>query len=285
MKICILGNCQAQHLEMMLGVANQDVQIDRLPPVFMMQDSDKDGVYEKLNGADAIFAQRISREYNLDWVSSAEVRREFGDKVTVWPNIYFDGYFPGVQYVYLAKWGKLLSPLGEYHFEQVRSAHAAGKSVEEAIDAFAGDGLFETSPDPFGGSLDQLRARESDVDAPISDAIAESLAESRQFYTPNHPVNGLLTVMLERLATKADIRIDSQRAAAAPYRLDECYIATSPAIVSRFELPFDHTTIYRGRDIVSVEPHAVTLGGARDYDSKSLVEAFYRLYDAVRTCS
>lgn len=270
---------------MMLGVANQNVQINRLPPVFMMQDADKDAVYSHLRSADAIFAQRISREYGIDWVASDEVRREFGDKVTVWPNIYFDGYFPGVQYVYLSKWGKLLSPLGEYHFEQVRAAHAAGKTVDEAVEAFAGEALFGASPDPFGGSLDQLRAREVDVDAPISDAIEESVAESRQFYTPNHPVNGLLAKMLERLAARAGVPLDSAKAAGAPYRLDECYIATSPAIVSRFGLPFDQTTVYRGREVISVEPHTVTLGGPRDYDSGSLVEAFYKLYDAVRAHS
>jgi hypothetical protein len=282
MKICIPGNCQAQHMEMMLGIANPELEILRLDPVFMMKKTDKDAVYSKLGAADIVFTQRISKEYDLDWISSSEVRRAFGEKVTVWPNIYFDGYFPGVQYVYLAKWGKLLSPLGEYHFEQVRGAHAAGKTVDEAVDAFAGEALFEASPDPIGDSLDRLRSRETDVDVSISDSIADSLAASRQFYTPNHPVNELLAKMLEKLTERADLAFDADKAIAAPYRLDECYIAASPAIVRRFGLPFDQTTIYRGREIISVEAHKVTLGGAHDYDSRSLVEAFYRLYDAVR---
>jgi hypothetical protein len=68
--------------------------------------------------------QRVSNEFDIDWIASSRVREAFGDKVTVWPNIYFDGYFPGVQYVYLAHWGKLLSPLGEYHFEQIRAAQS-----------------------------------------------------------------------------------------------------------------------------------------------------------------
>ena len=36
MKICIAGNCQAQHMEMMLGVGNGDLEVKRLPPVFMI---------------------------------------------------------------------------------------------------------------------------------------------------------------------------------------------------------------------------------------------------------
>jgi hypothetical protein len=282
MKICIPGNCQAQHMEMMLHIANPDLEIARLAPVFQMQKSDKDVVYSKFQEADFILTQRISGEYNIDWIASNELRREFGDKVAVWPNIYFDGYFPGVQYIYLANWGKLPSPLGEYHFEQIHAAHAAGKTVEQAVDSFAGEGLFETSPDPINGSLGQLRAREADVDVPISDAIADGLAESRQFYTPNHPVNGLLGVMLQRLAARAGIKFDCKKAVAAPYRLDDLYIAASPAVVSRFRLPFDHQAVYRGREVVAIEPYAVMLGDAREYDSHSLVEAFYRLYDAVR---
>jgi hypothetical protein len=281
MKVCIPGNCQAQHMEMMLGIAQPGVEIVRLDPVFLMSDADKDGVYEKLAAADVILTQRIADEYNLRWIASAEVKRVFGNKVAVWPNIYFDGYFPGVQYIYLGKWGKLLSPLGEYHFAQIHAAHAAGKSVDEALEAFAGERLFENSPDPIGDSLGQLRAREADVDVPISDAIAEAHAGTRQFYTPNHPVNGLLATMLTRLARHAGIEIDTEKAAAAPYRLDEFYIAASPAIVNRFSLPFDHEAVYRGREVVAVDPHTITLGDVRNYDSRALVAAFFRLYDAV----
>jgi hypothetical protein len=150
------------------------------------------------------------------------------------------------------------------------------------VEDFAGERLFESSPNPIGGSLDQLRAREADVDVPISDAIADCVAAQRQFYTPNHPVNALLGVMLQRLTARAHIKLDADRASGAPYKLDECYIAASPAIVNRFKLPFDHRTVYRGRQIVAVEPHTVTLGGVFDYDSHSLVEAFYRIYDVVR---
>lgn len=281
MKICIAGNCQAQHMEMMLGIGSPGVEVSRLPPVFMMTDADKDRIYGEFQAADLVFMQRVSTEYGIGWIASDEVRSTFGDKVTVWPNIYFDGYFPGVQYVYLAGWGKLLSPLGEYHFEQVRACHRAGKSVEQALDAFAGEGLFDTAPDPIGASLERLRAREGDVDVPISDIIADSHAAKRQFYTPNHPVNDILALMTGRLAGRNGITFDAPKAAAAPYRLDECDIATSPAIVRRFELPFDRDTIYRGREIGSIERHTVHLGDHRDYDLRTLVEAFYRLYDAV----
>jgi len=285
MKVCILGNCQAQHLEMMLAISCPTADVERLPPVFMFKDGQKDEIYSKLKAADVIFAQRISNEYNINWIASDEIRREFNGSVVVWPNIYFDGYFPGVQYVYLGSWGKLLSPLGEYHFGQIRSAHAHGKRVDEAVECFSGERLFEDSPSPFDASLDQLRAREADVDTPISDLISDTMAEQRLFYTPNHPANRLLAGMLGRLSEKAGISVDIEKASSAPYRLDDVYIAASQAIVRRFDLPFDHSPVYRGRELLAVEPNVVTLGDPRDYDARSLVEAFYRLYDAVRAYS
>src|ERR1700755_1846418 len=144
MKVCIFGNCQAQHLEMMLGIAGENVELIRLKPVFEMQHADKEYVYAQFASADVIFSQRITDEYNIEWSASTAIRKAFGQKVVVWPNIYFDGYFPGVQYVYLDKWGKLLSPLGDYHFSQIRTAYAAGKTVSDALEDYSGERLFQT---------------------------------------------------------------------------------------------------------------------------------------------
>lgn len=282
MKICILGNCQAQHMEMMLATARRDIQVLRLDPVFMMTAEHKDGVYAKLAEADFVFAQRISDEFKLDWLSSAEIKKSLGDKVTVWPNIYFDGYFPGVQYIYLGGWGKLLGPLTDYHFEQISAAHLRGASVTEAREAFSEDPLFEKAPDPFGRSLAQLRARETDVDVTISDFMEQNLAAQRLFYTPNHPLNELLGEMLRRLTERAGLEFDVAKAVAAPYRLDECYIPASPAIVRKFGLPFDSEPTYRGRAVTSVADHKVELGETQLYSPETLVEAYYRVYDVVR---
>lgn len=280
-KVCILGNCQAQHLETMLKMSRPDVEVLDLEPVFMMTAEHHAAVYDKLGMADLIFAQRISNEFKLDWLSSEHVRAAFGSKVTVWPNVYFDGYFPGVNYIYHGSWGKLLSPLLEYHFEPLTAAFEAGLSVEQAIDRFAGEGLLAATPDPFGASLAQLHARESDVDVAISDHLALRIGRERCFYTPNHPTNELLGELLSRLLVHVGQASDVTRGVAMPYRLDEVYIATSPAVVGRYDLPFDRETRYVGREILGVEGSSVKLGGARVYDLTALTEAFYRLYDNV----
>ncbi|MGX5734059.1 WcbI family polysaccharide biosynthesis putative acetyltransferase [Bosea thiooxidans] len=280
-KVCILGNCQAQHLETMLKLSRPDVEVLNLEPVFMMTAEHHAAVYDRLGAADLIFAQRISNEFKLDWLSSEHVRATFGSKVTVWPNVYFDGYFPGVNYIYHGSWGKLLSPLLEYHFQPLTAAFKAGLSVEQAIDRFAGEGLLAATPDPFEVSLAQLRGREADVDVAISDHLAERIGRERCFYTPNHPTNELLGELLARLLGHVGEAIDVTKGVAMPYRLDEVYIAASPAVAGRYDLPFDREPRYVGREILGVEGSSVKLGGAKTYDLIGLTEAFYRLYENV----
>ena len=280
-KICILGNCQAQHLESMLAIACPDVEVLKIEPVFMMTAEHHATLYDTLGKADFIFAQRISDEFKLDWLASTTVKATFGSKVTVWPNVYFDGYFPGVTYIYLGGWGKLLSPLVEYHFDQVAKAYKTGKSVDEAIQSYAGDSLFATSPDPFDQSLQQLRSREAEADIKISDIIEQKSASNRFFYTPNHPTNELLGELLRRLTAHVGLDGNIAEAVAMPYRLDDVYIAASPAVVRRYGLEFDEDSRYRGREIASIDGQRITFGEVCDYDPRSLTESFYRLYDVV----
>lgn len=264
----------------MLLTCGRDVKVPRLKPVFQMRQEDHAQVYEALAAADVVFAQRISDEFKLDWLSTAVVRATFGTKTVVWPNVYFDGYFPGVGYIYHRPYGKLLSPLRDYHFLPLLHAYQAGRTVDEAIHLFAGEGIFDKVADPFGASLDQLRAREADCDVTISDHIAAQNRESRVFYTPNHPTNELLGEVLRRLTEAVGISADIPGGVAMRYRLDQIYIAASPAVVRRYGLGFDRETRYRGCAVESVSEQAVQLGAAQEYDLRALTEAFYRIYYA-----
>ena len=284
MKICILGNCQAQHLEMMLSFGNKTLSIDRLPPVFDLKLEDKDKIYNALHQADVIFAQRIANEFGLTFISSNELRIHFGNKIVVWPNIYFDGIFPGIQYIYHNKFGKLLGPLGDYHFSQIYQSHKLGMSVQDAVVAFSGNGVFHKTPDPIGLSLEQLRERELECDVQISDYLESNWRNRRLNYTPNHPTNHVLGEMLTRLCKFANVRANRAKAENAPYRLDQIYIPASSSIIRRFSLPYDEDKPYKGNS-VSFYQRRVELGSELDYDPIALVVEFYRVYDFIRSNS
>jgi hypothetical protein len=280
-KVCFLGNCQAQLLETMVRIADPSIAVERFKPVFLMTAEDHEPTYAAMKRADIVFAQRIAQEFGKSWLASAEVRATFGAKTIVWPNIYFDGIFPGIQYIYMGRGEKLVGPLGDYHFSQIARCFETGESVEAALDAFVGERLFQIFPDPIGESLQRLRERESDADLVISDHIEARYADDRCFYTPNHPTNETIGEMLRRMAGRAGLRLDVEKAVKGPYRLDEVYVAASRAITRKLRLPYDPEPSYLGREVLGIEGLKVSLGKPKRYTPEDLTAAYYDVYRRV----
>jgi hypothetical protein len=264
-------------LEVMFATATPDVSLTRLEPVFEMQEGRKDGVLQAMNDADFIFAQRTSDDFFLPWLTPGALRAAFGAKCLIWPNIYFDGYFPDTGYIYKHGIGKLLSPLEDYHLAPLISACRRGMGVEDAVKEIerfdaAGGACFEAS-------FTQLERREQNVDVAISDFLRAEAARRRIVYTPNHPYNDVLAELGARLARKAGIVFDQDAAARIGYILDRIYLSAFPSIVQELSLPFDAATPFRGVEVVEVMPERITLGAARNYSLQELVEAYWRIYE------
>jgi len=283
-RLAILGNCQAQMLEGMFSLYSPDLRVDRLPPNFQMKACDENAVCATLAGADIVFAQRVAPSYHLPWLTPEGLRAALGSKVAIWPNLYFDGYTPGVHYIYLDDWGKLCSPLEDYHLHEVVDAYRAGADAGKAATILAAGPA--TDEDSFNASLTELRSRETEVDVPISDYAAQMVATQRCFYTPNHPKNLMLAEMGRRLAAAAGVAFDADAAASCfATRLDRIYIPAAPATVRRYKLRFDHVALYRGVEVTDVCPGQVILGEPRCFDTQALVDQFYRIYQmALSVC-
>jgi hypothetical protein len=278
-KLVISGNCQAQLLEGMFATAAPDVSLTRLEPVFKMREERKEQVLQAMSDADFIFMQRTSKNFFLPWLTPGALRAAFGAKCIVWPNIYFDGYFPDTGYIYKHGIGKLVSPLEDYHLAPLIAARRLGMDVAGAVrqierfDA-AGGACFEAS-------FAELERREQDVDVPISDFLRAEAARRRIVYTPNHPYNDVLAEIGARLARKAGIAFDQDAASRFSYRLEHIYLATFPSIVHELSLPFDAATVFRGVEVSEVAPDRITLGARRDYSLPELVEAYWRIYETI----
>jgi len=277
-RIAVLGNCQAQMLEGMFAQFSPNVHVDRLAPNFQMTAADAPSVHATLAQADIIFAQRVSKSYHLSWLTPAGLRADYKERVITWPNLYFDGYTPGVHYIYLHGWGKLSSPLTDYHLREVVDAHRAGADAKQAAHVLRHPPT--PASDSFDASFSELRAREAEVDIPISDFLAPIVAQQRCFYTPNHPKNLLLAEMGRRLAAAAGLAFDAAAAAASfESRLDRIYIPAAPDVVRHHNLPFDHIPLYHGVEVGDVGAGQVTLGKPRCFEMQPLVDSFYRIYD------
>jgi Polysaccharide biosynthesis enzyme WcbI len=278
--VVVLGNCQAQMLEGMLGHAGQNVTVKRLPPVFELTEQDRPTVVAAFEKADHIFAQRVSDDYHLEWARPSHLRENFPHKALIWPNLYFDGYFPDAQYMYRAPYGKVQGPLDDYHLRRVFEAHKAGRTATSAVESIVrGDPKLDTNA--FEKSFDQLTLREKDVDVIISDFVRSEVGRRRSFYTPNHPFNTLLVEMARRLADRVDLLFSMERAEAFPYSLDRIYIRTHPSIRASYSLPFSEPETYLGRKVETITPDTIQLGAEQHYTPAELVDEFYRLYDNV----
>lgn len=275
-RLVVLGNCQAQLLEAMFSIAAPEVTVTRFPPVFEMEEMDRQRVQSSLADADIVFSQRTADSFHLNWLTPGALRKEWGGKILIWPNIYFDGYFPRTQYIYCSDGRKLLSPLEDYHLAPLLEAFRNGASEREASEAL----YFECGldQDSFEASFQQLEHREQSADVKISDFLREEANTRRCFYTPNHPFNHLLAEVGARLACHAGVAFDATAAAAQKYRLDRIYIPCFPAIQRRRSLPFDRVTVFRGLEVLDVEPTGIRLGRPRSYLIEELVHAYWRIY-------
>jgi hypothetical protein len=265
----------------MFQATSETVTVARLCPNYQMKDDMRDEVMALLHRSDVVFAQRVSRDYPIVWLTPAYLKAELGPKVFIWPNIYFDGYTPGVHYIYEAGWGKLQSPLEDYHLREIVEAFKLGRSVREATALLTSVEQVDGS-DPFANSFESLQIRERDVDIGISDYVRQNVHARRSLYTPNHPYNFVLVEMARRLAQAAELAFDSNSAIARfSARLDRIYIPAAPWVARRYRLNFDRIQVYRGREIVGVRPGTVMLGKARSFWPADLIEQFYRIYDQV----
>ncbi|QJU57623.1 hypothetical protein HL653_07315 [Sphingomonas sp. AP4-R1] len=194
----IIGNCQAQALEAIFAI-HSDWEIRRLPPVFELTDGDRAAIMDACSSSDVIFAQRIRDDYPLEFVRTGELKSAFPNVIS-WPNIYFSGYFPDIEYIYLDDIGKLVGPLDDYHPMMIYRSYIQGLGVEECLARYSLEHFSDAYPDPIEQSLAELRAREGDTDLKISDFIDNNLSLRKLFYTVNHPSNYLLFEMAKRMA-------------------------------------------------------------------------------------
>jgi hypothetical protein len=245
-----------------------------------MRDNDKTDVLRRLDETDYIFVQRVSEDYVLEWVRPSQMRQRYGTKALVWPNIYFDGYFPDVQYIYLKDYGKLQGPLDDYHLRRVFNAHKAGLPKTTAVRMIE-EGDATTDSNSFKASIEQLLSREQDADVIISDYVSALALKKRLFYTPNHPYNFVLVEMAERLASRASLFFDRTAVDVNRYKLDKVFIPVYPSIWRSQKLAFDDDPIFKGRAVEGLTESTVTLGSERLYNAVELVDEFYRLYNFV----
>ena len=279
LKICVIGNCQAQSIQAWLSIDGAAIEILHAPPVWLIQENQYPDLSAKLNAADLIFCQALSHDFSVEMLRPQNLKSQYGSRVKIWPNIYFDGYFPGIGYRYRHDGSKISGPLDDYHFDFIEDCYRKGLSVEKAERAVDTDALFTYHPDPINASLGRLAEREVEMDLIISDFLAFNLGSPQMMFAMNHPSNAVLREMMERMLASAGEIARLHQYTPFPYTLDKIIIPAFKPVTERNKNPTAWTPgNFKGIELKDDNGRYQPTEIMTHYSTKTLVESFYRIY-------
>lgn len=285
-RVAFIGNCQAQALGSLANHLGLPIEVTPMPAVFDLPAFGSSETWRRVQSCDFIFNQRVAEDYPVEFARPAFLSDKFGQHSISWPNVYFDGYFPGIEYLYSYS-GKIVGPLADYHFSFVRSAWSAGASIETLMASFLDGELAWSFRHGAERSLNELRQRESGLTVRISDWLAARWRHRKLMYVMNHPDNDTLLELLRRLlnATGLEMAVDPGRLSTYPYTLNEILLPAFPAVHRHLALGFGATERIKGK-LVEFSANSVTVQTAEHhYDWRELFETYYRQYDVLSTGS
>lgn len=278
-RIAFIGNCQAQAFQSLSLHLGYQVDIVLVPPVWRLTEEDIPELDEKLSSCDHIFKQKTDAEFKVAYLRDDQMRARFGERVIVWPNIYFDGYFPEIRYMYGTS-GKIEGPLIDYHFDWMIDAWKRRASVEETATIATDPAAWRGMRDIVEDSIDRLKKREQSVDVAISDYIRDRFRVQKLFHSMNHPSTPLLTEMLLRLMERSGIGRKPVSSEGFRFSLDQIEIPPIAFFARRYRPIFDVADTIKGRRVVPetnmADPEATCV-----YSWPELIEEYFRLYERI----
>lgn len=287
--VAIYGNCQASALRTLLNTSDDfknRYNVVRLPGAHEISPFQLTFMRRIFSRASIVLTQKIRNDYRGMQLGTDQLTEyvRSGAQILTYPSMFYKGLHPYLVYVHAT--GELGTPApltGGYH--DLRFIHAAsvGMSDSEAavwLPNFSGTSDFIAST--ADASIEALRARDQDMDIPVSSVI-RGLKE-RSFWTLNHPSNAVLghaaTIAHDLLGTEKPkhlpvpellasvvIPVHSDVRNTLQYRAAESEMkwVVGPRSYSDEEVLFAHLAFYRSRPEVlnsASQEHAVALSRA-----------------------
>lgn len=284
-RIAIIGNCQAQTLTSLSITLDLPVDPVVLPAVFDRASFDDDHIRQTIESCDYVFNQLVSDSFPVEFVRPDAVKASFGKRAFAWPNIYFDGYFPTVGYMYAPDGTKVTGPLSDYHFEPILHAWAADRDPGETwaeLNEGRAPGLSLT---PAEDAFSRLKIRERRADLRISDFLIERFRHQQLFYSMNHPSNEVMIEMLKRMMTAIDVHMPEPRAITDAmrgfqYTLNAIRLPYFKYVKDRYMIPQSYGDTILGRTLLEQDGCVTEGHESAYYAGPELISAYYRVYDS-----
>lgn len=270
MQIQVIANCQARPVSAQIGRVAPDIRI--LEPIILhlSKAEQKAEQLAQIAQADVIFAQLTQDGFQPAHLASADLKERFGDKVLIWPNIFYTGQQPYLRYFTHPKLGRLMGPLEALHdIRLYRSWKHSGRVDPNVLDH--SDPAFIASTHAL--SIAELEKKEARCHVTISDFLAANADNQRLFFTFNHPSQLVLAEMARRLLHSVGLDTDPQDDRSLPEPLARYQV---PSVWSANEAVFQGDAC-----TVDADNTVLRLGRApRRYTREELCSSFQEIYDA-----
>src|SRR5947208_11955161 len=99
MRVTVIANCQARPVADYLRLLGRDVEIVDIVITHLAKETDVSRLEQAAAKSDFIFAQLVQPNYPVSVVRSAVLKERYGDRVVLWPNLFFKGQCPDLCYV------------------------------------------------------------------------------------------------------------------------------------------------------------------------------------------
>lgn len=270
MRIQVIANCQARPVSMILPDLVPD--IEPLDPVIVhLAKPDEEAAHmAQFEQADIIFAQLTQDQFQPAHLATKHLKAHFGDKVVVWPNIFYMGQQPYLRYFTHPRLGRLMGPLEALHdIRLYKSWKTTGRVDPDVLEHWDPDFVAAAR----AASLGELQAKEAACDVTISDFLTTHEDSARLFYTFNHPSKFVLSEIMPRLLAATGTAATGSVAPDMPEPLDRFQV---PSVWSAPDALFQGDAFYVDADGAVQRPP----GPPQSYTREALCDAFQSAYDA-----
>jgi len=281
-RIAVIGNCQARPLASALTAAIPGLEVLDVVIVHLADQAEADKTLAAIDGADFVLAQRVVDNYPTQFVRTDELRRHFGARLLVWPNLYYRGYNPELVYLRDSQHRALQGPFGEYHVSTIHEAWRQGLSVVETVERLKSVDFnrekFAMVPDE---SLAELIEREADCDLRVSDVVAEDRWKTRLFFTFNHPTSAALDILVTRMLGLLGVPNASAGQPGEP--LGRWRLPLNPWVKSEFAPSFQVRGNFLGSAVEYDGDRPKAVGPPVPLNYRELTREYFTVYDKAFT--
>jgi len=240
--VAVLGNCQAQEMERILLTHAPFLDryaLDATTPVFQMTADDMDRFSDRLDHTDILIHQHLGSQFGK--IATSEVVQRTRLQRIEFPSMWFSGHIPDAANFRDAAVPKIGHTPSVYQSIIIASAVQRGLGKDETFalytdpDCIARDDALAF----YDSGLAELRRREAQCQAVISDEIEAAGRSTRLFHVMNHPCSRIVVHALNQILAILDVEpVDG---ATVEDKLSMVRWPIIPAIRQTFDIAGDQT--------------------------------------------